>query len=311
MQIGTGEHTYEWIGEWARIPDTETGRSNGRTHAVVVAADGRILVFHQANPALLIFAPDGTLLGTWGDRFLGAHGMTLVEEGGTEYLWLTDQYSGEVAKTTLDGRTVQTIQRPELPAYREGKYSPTWVAVFEERFGGNGDVWVADGYGQSYVHRYDGAGRYLGSLDGTEGSAGPFKCPHGIWVDTRKAELELYITDRTNRRIQVYDLDGQYKRVVRSDGAMSPCGFITHGAHMYIPEAPYRARLTVLDEQDRVVCALGENDAVCGAEGFPNDRSLLQRGKFHTPHGVAADSSGNLYVVEWIIGGRITKLAKV
>jgi hypothetical protein len=311
MRLGKGEHTYEWIDEWGRIPNSETGRANGRTHAVVVATDGTILVFHQANPALLVFSPDGTLLGAWGDRFLGAHGMTLVEDGGTDYLWLTDQYSGEVAKTTLDGRTIMTIARPDLPAYREGKYSPTWVAVSEERFEGNGDIWVADGYGQSYVHRYDKSGRYLSSLDGTEGDAGPFKCPHGLWVDTRKAEPELYIADRTNRRIQAYDLDGHFKRVVSYDAAMSPCGFVTHGRYMYIPEAPYRARLTVLDEQDSAVCALGVNDDAFGAEGFPNDRRLLHPGKFHTPHGVAADPAGNLYVVEWIIGGRITKLAKV
>lgn len=310
MRIGGGEYSYEWVDGWARIPDSESGRANGRTHGVVVTETGRIMVFHQAEPAMLVFAPDGTLERAWGDRFAGAHGLTLVKEGSSEYLWLTDQYSGEVVKTTLDGQTVMTVERPDLPVYRDGKYSPTWVAVNDERFGGSGDIWVADGYGQSYVHRYDRSGAYLGSVNGAEGPAGAFRCPHGIWFDHRKPEPELYITDRGNRRIQVYSPEGRFKRVFGTDDAISPCMFCPYGDSVVIPEAPYRARLTILDAADRWVCALGVNDEVCGAEGFPNDRRLLQPGKFNSPHAVAADAAGSLFVVEWIIGGRITKLAK-
>src|SRR5450432_3871348 len=84
MQISTGAHAYEWIDNWIRIPDTETGRASGRTHSVVVTQDGQIIVFHQADPAVLIFNADGQLQHSWGDHFLGAHGMTLVNEGGVE-----------------------------------------------------------------------------------------------------------------------------------------------------------------------------------------------------------------------------------
>ena len=194
MRIGKNEHTYEWIDNWARIPDTLTGRENGRTHGVVVSDTGNVLVFHQANPAVLTFSPAGELINAWGDRFLGAHGMTLVKEGATEYLWLTDQSTCEVVKTTLDGKTVMNLGRPALPTYEKAKYAPTWVAVNEERFRGNGDIWVTDGYGSNYVHRYDKVGRYLNSINGEEGETGAFSCPHGIWMDTRKKEPELYLS---------------------------------------------------------------------------------------------------------------------
>lgn len=309
MRIGSGANIYEWIEDWARVPDTPSHRENGRTHGVVVTEGGDVVVFCQADPAVLIFDGDGTLKRGWGDRFSGAHGMTLVREGEREYLWLTDQDTAEVVKTTLDGETVMNLQAPELPAYKTGRFSPTWVAVSEERFGGNGDIWVTDGYGQNYIHRYDRSGNYRGSINGEGGQAGAFRCPHGIWMDWRKGGPELYIADRGNRRVQVYDGEGNYKRVFGSDFLTSPCGFVTHGEQMLIPEL--RARLAVLDINDNPVCYLGENESVCDLPGWPNHpRELIQPGRFNSPHGMAADRDGNLYIVEWIVGGRIIKLAK-
>jgi hypothetical protein len=309
MQIGNGEHSYNWVDNWAVIPDSPEGRANGRTHGVVVTTEGNVVVFHVGNPAVLIFDTHGSLLEAWGDRFPGAHGLTLVRERDADYLWLTDYATGEVVKTTLRGETILSLPFPELAGFDDPKYAPTWVTVFEERSGGNGDIWVADGYGAGYVHRYDRSGRYLGSIDGTTG-AGRFRHPHGVYVDPRKPDPELYVADRMNRRIQVYDLDGRFKRVVDEARDTSACAFIPDGDFTLIPEAPYRARLTVVDPDDKVVCTLGENDSVCTRAGFPNEPKLAQPGTFVTPHSVASDAAGNLYVVEWVTGGRITKLAK-
>ena len=309
LQSEAGVLSYEWVEHWARIPDTPSGHQNGRTHGVAVTKGGQVVVFNQANPAVLFFDANGSLAQAWGDRFGGAHGLTLVEEDGTEYLWLTDQSSTEVAKCTLDGQTVMTITRPDLALYQSAKYSPTWVAVNEERHGGNGDIWVTDGYGSSYIHRYDRHGEYLSSINGEEGKAGPFKCPHGIWVDNRKADPELYIADRSNKRVQVYDLDGNYKRVWGADFLTSPCGFAGHAGLLFIPEL--FARLAVLDGDDRLIGYLGANEAAHDLPGWPNlPAEQIHPGKFNSPHGMTADTSGNLFIVEWIIGGRITKLDK-
>ncbi|HEX6815623.1 MAG TPA: hypothetical protein VF102_08125 [Gemmatimonadaceae bacterium] len=309
MRVGSGEYTFDWIDNWASIPDSPEGRVDGRTHGIVVTRDGRVVVFHVGNPAILIFNADGALLEAWGNRFPGAHGLTLVEEAGTEYLWLTDYKTGEVVKTTLQGDTVLSLPFPDLKGYDEPKYAPTWVTVFEQRFGGTGDVWVADGYGAGYVHRYDQTGNYLSSIDGTTGG-GRFRHPHGVFLDTRKYEPELFIADRMNRRIQVYDAEGKFKRLVGDAADTSACAFIPDAEFTLIPEAPYRARLTILDPDDRTVATLGEHDDVCSRPGFPNDRSLAEPGRFVTPHSVATDSARNIYVVEWVTGGRITKLAR-
>ena len=169
-------------------------------------------------------------------------------------------------------------------------------------------MWVADGYGESYVHRYDKNGNYISSINGEEGG-GRFSTLHGVCFDTRKSEPEMYISDRINRRVQVYDLDGKFKRVFGTDFLTSPSGFIVYGDLMGVVEL--RASIKLIDENDRLVVALGENDAAADIEGWPDTPTdHIHPGSFNSPHGMAADRDGNIYVVEYITGGRITRLVK-
>ncbi len=309
VKTGQAAYCYEWVEHWARIPEGAQSRTNGRTHGIAISANGQVIVFHQANPAVLLFDAHGNLMKSWGDRFLGAHGLTLVQEGGEEFLWLTDQYSGEVVKTTIEGQTIMNLGVPDLPVYKGGKFSPTWVAVYEERFGGNGDIWVADGYGRHQVHRYNKKGEYLSSISGREGNVGAFRCPHGIWIDTRSVEPELYVADRSNHCVQVYGLDGKFKYSFGHGIVYSPCGFTPYGEFLIIPEI--HARVAVLDTQKNLVCYLGENVLIVDEEGWPDlPEKLVQPGRFVSPHSVAVDQEGNLYIVEWMVGGRITKLVR-
>lgn len=192
MRVGEGANAYEWDDNWAKMPNTEGARNGWAHHGVVVSETGDIISFHQEDRTVLVFDGDGKLKRSWDSGVTEGHGMPLVKEGDTEYLWIADngrkrsstagyeysggdsQITGRVVKLTLDGEKVLELQRPDLAVYRHGSYMPTWVAVHEERYGGNGDVWVADGYGQSHVHRFDRAGSYIGSINGAEGDAGPF-----------------------------------------------------------------------------------------------------------------------------------------
>ena len=311
MQIGGGEHTYKWIDNWVTLPDTELGRKDKAHHGIVITAAGHIMVFHEGGPALLAYDADGVLQGEWESELTNAHGMTLVQENGAEYIWMADNKSGQVVKSSLEGKTVMSLERPDLPVYRDGTYAPTWVAVNEERHGGNGDVWVTDGYGESYIHRYDRAGRYIATISGEEGAAGRFAQPHGIWLGNRPSGRELYISDRKNNRVQVYDTEGNFKRVFGSDflNDTSPSGFFSLGEQMLVVEL--RARITVIGGDDGLVRYLGDNSGVTKFDNWPDvTRDLIEAGRFNSPHSAAADSEGNLYVSEFITGGRITKLVK-
>lgn len=308
--VNAGNLHYHWQEQWVRIPQTASGQLDGRTHGIAITQQGEVVLFHQADPAVLIYSAEGSLRTAWGRDFPGAHGLTLVQEGDQDFLWLADSKTGVVIKKTLAGRTVLALERPGLSIYDSGNYAPTWVAVQEERHGGNGDIWVTDGYGTGYIHCYDRRGNYIDSINGSEGAAGAFKCPHSIFMDTRKAQPELYIADRGNRRVQVYDVEGNFRRVFGADFLTSPCAFAVSGDRLIIPEL--RARVAVLDRQDRLIGYLGENEAVCDVPGWPNHpAALIHPGKFNSPHGIATDEAGNLYVAEWIIGGRVTKLSRV
>jgi sugar lactone lactonase YvrE len=334
MRVGSGENTYGWIDNWAKIPESESSRMGWAHPGIVVTESGNVITCHPGDPNVMTFDSDGNLLSTWQGEFADAHGITIVNEGGTEYLWIADNgskrshrhdygyppgaddASGQVFKTTLDGQTVMTLDTPPHSAYETARYSPTTVAVNEERFGGNGDIWVGDGYGASYVHRFTSDGEYVSSINGEEG-AGRYNCPHGIFIDRRKSEAELYVADRANARVQVYDMEGGFKRSFGDDFLTTPSAFVTYGDLLVIAEL--RARLAITDMDDNLVVYLGDNEQVCEVDGWPNNAgesgeiiptSLLEAGKFNSPHGLTADAEGNLYVAEWLIGGRVIKLAK-
>ena len=136
--------------------------------------------------------------------------------------------------------------------------------------------------------------------------------------DRRGPDPELYVADRANGRVQVYDLEGNYQRVFGGDFLTTPSGFATHGDLLIIAEL--RARLTLCGKNDEFVCYLGANEPVCDVEGWPNNKdasgkiiptSLLETGKFNSPHGLAVTGQGNRYGAELLIGSRFIRPGKV
>jgi hypothetical protein len=307
---------YRWVEDWAKIPATPSGKENGRTHGVVASKSGKVFVFHQATPSVLVYDRDGRLLSSWG-VFPGAHGMTIIEEGGSEYLWLTDQTSSRVVKTTLDGREVMSLPHPDHQIYKDGKkrYVPTWAAQNPQ----TGEIWVGDGYGAHLAHKFSPDGRQQMTIDGSEG-AGPLREPHGVNFCRGAKGMELFITDRANHRIVVYDGNGKFLR--SSMAAHSPCCFGFLGDQVVVPEL--FTGVKILDKDSlKLIDEIGANDRVkpnpdggwwppAAPEGWPNlaGTEHIRPGVFNSPHGACFAPNGDIYVVEWIIGGRITKLEK-
>jgi len=314
--IGSGDYQYVWHDHWARVPDDAASHGNGRTHGVCVAKDGTVVVFAQCPDGILHFSPEGELVGRYGgDDWTMAHGLTYMAGDDGEFLWLTNEPDGgRVAKTTLTGEVVREIEpivATPPGAAEPGPYKPTWAAENPK----TGEVWVADGYGSHLVHRIGAHGKPDLTLTGEEG-AGRIKEPHGIAFDTRGGkDPELYITDRGNGRIVVYSGDGEYRRTIEHEAMHRPCMFDFRGEHMLVPDL--LASVCVYDGDDAIVAAeLGENREACDwGAGWPNwdagrDDARLQPGKLNSPHGACFGPDGSIYVVEWIVGGRITKLAK-
>jgi len=342
--------SYTMVGDWADL-SAVPGAASCWVHNAVVATDGgEIIGFHGGQ--LVAFDSDGHLLRVAETGLTEGHGITLVREGDDELLWVSDPgfvfscgaddgdpnwapmfgkgvqcetHTPRVVKMSVDGQIRAELpippQDPAFPAGPMGPYCPCGCAVDEARFGGEGDIWVADGYGSGLVHRFDQHGKHLLTLTGDEVGQ-RMLCPHAIFIDRRKTAPQLYIADRINSRVLVYDLDGRHLRSFGEQILNSPSDFAQWGDLLAVAEL--YGRLAVLDPEDSLLWYIGA-DPDPGADqgwptrpGWPNALApggrteiadLPQHDRFNSPHGVAADSDGNLYVSEWLLGGRYTKLA--
>jgi DNA-binding beta-propeller fold protein YncE len=304
--VGSGEHTYEAVHDWLMPPSQIQW---GDTHGVAQDARGRIYVAHTVHPsspsgdAIVVFDKDGKFLTSWGARFRGgAHGIDLRKEGKEEFLYHCDMKNRLVVKTTLDGSVVWEKGAPaEAGVYKEGaRFVPTNVA-----FGPNGDFYVADGYGSHWVHQYSIRGEYLRTFGGKGTEPGKFQTPHGIWVDTRRKEPALVVTDRENHRLQWLTFDGKHIETA-ADGMRRPCNFDVRGDLAVVPDIS--SVVTLLDRDNKVVAQLGD--------GHPSKLRRAPRGewlpgKFIHPHDALFLQNGDILVAEWVPIGRITLLRKV
>jgi hypothetical protein len=136
-----------------------------------------------------------------------------------------------------------------------------------------------------------------------------------VFIDRRRCKPELYVADRGNARIQVFDLDGRFQRVVGVGWLTSPSAFAIWNGYLVIAEL--NARLALLDADDSLVDFVGEDATAPERGGWPNAldehghvirNPRVRKGKFVSPHAVAADADGGLLVAEWLIGGRYTRL---
>lgn len=308
--LGDGEHTYEVTHDWGELP---AAIKYGNTHGVCEDSQGRIYVHHTVNEvsessdSMVVFDAGGKFVKSWGREFKGgAHGLHIRKEGSTEFLYLCDTKRALVVKTTLDGEEVFTLGYPkESEAYKPGiKYSPTNLAIAP-----NGDIYVGDGYGSSYVNQYNRKGEYIQTFGGPGKEAGKLDCPHGIIVDERGAHPILTVADRGNNRIQNFTLDGKHLGFV--SGTNMPCHFNFYkNGDVVVPDLA--ARVTLLDRNNQVILHLGDDSAANTWKDLrkePRDRFIS--GKFICPHGACFDHAGNIFVVEWVEVGRVSKLRRV
>lgn len=303
--LGNGAHTYELVPGWGELP---SGVKYGYTHGVQIDSHNRVIVHNQSKDSVIIFDHKGKYIKSWGPEFQkGAHGCLLRKEDGTEYLYLSDYERHIVVKTTLDGDIIWTLNWPKDSGVyeKEEQFRPTNTVVAP-----NGDIYVTDGNGLSYIHQYSPKLERIRTWGGKGSEAGKLDCPHGIWIDTRDADPIILVADRSNARLQTFTLDGKHIGFYSED-MRRPCHFDqAKNGDLLIPDL--WSVVTIYDKDNKPVTQLGDNPKMWETKGWPNvpDTTWVP-GKFISPHAACWDKRGDMYVVEWIQEGRVTKLRRV
>ncbi len=324
VKFGTGQWTYTLDPTWGLLPD---GMNYGLGCGVVVDSKDRVIVTSRSSkPCVAIYGADGKLEETWSDEFASKVGLTtdevrgtahciyLSKEGGTEFLYFTENAGKKadgtpigkrVYKTDLQGKVLYTIGNVAEENSTSQKFdwtNPTDVAVAP-----NGDIYVVDGYGSQRVSRFDKNFKHLKTF-GTKGKEqDQFNTCHGIWVSTLGSEPEVYIADRGNGRLQVYDLALNFKRSISGPWLKNPCCFYQHAGHLYIPDLA--SKVSIINPKDENVVVLGDGTGIAdGGMKAKKEMDAPNVDKFFAPHALTVDSKGSIYVVEWVGWGRVRKL---
>ncbi|WP_304517725.1 twin-arginine translocation signal domain-containing protein [Cecembia rubra] len=300
--IGHGDFTYSVDLNWGSLDPSKFPVNN--CHEMVMDKKGRlIMVTDEPKNNILIYNQSGKILDSWTLNLNAAHGLSLVDEGGEEFLWVVDN-GGRVIKTNLNGKTITEIPSPlSQGIYGEGmRYTPTETAAAP-----NGDLYITDGYGSQFVLQYDANGKFIRMFGGNGHEDHQFKTVHGIAVDQRKAgDTTLLCTSRGHNSFKRFTLDGQYLETIFLPGAFV-CRPVIHGKNLYAGVCWSRKKYLEQMDNSGFVTILDENNKVVSNPGgtipkyIDGELQLMvqQESIFKHCHDVCIDQDENIYVCQW------------
>tara|TARA_R110002167_G_scaffold146117_1_gene337354 strand:- start:1717 stop:2679 length:963 start_codon:yes stop_codon:yes gene_type:complete len=287
--LGNGDHRYRVVEDWAKLPD---GWELMDVAAVAVDSKDLVYVFNRGEHPMIVFDRDGNFLRSWGEGlFSRAHG---IHVGPDDMLYCTDDGDHTVRKCSTDGKVVLELGMAGTPApYMSGEpfHRCTHTALSPD-----GHIFVSDGYGNANVHKYDPSGRLVKTWGEPGSDPGQFNIVHNIVADD---DGWLYVADRENHRVQVFDTNGKYE--TQWHDLHRPCGlYMPRGKcqHCFIgelgPGMPVNINIPNLGPRISIVSNEGKLIARLGGE----DGAGLEPGRFIAPHGLAVDARGDIYVGE-------------
>ena len=309
--LAAGE--YAVAPNWLTLPE---GRAQlGNQHGdVAVSAAGDVYVSVQDPAAgLQVFSPDGKFLRNVNGAPSDFHGFVIHKDAagadaagadaGREFIYGATLRGQTIVKMTLDGAIVMTIGSASIPDQykaRNARSNQLALLLTGLDVAPNGDIYVTDGYASDYIHRFDKTGKYLASFGGKNPPYG-FNTLHKLAIDTRFTPARIIACDRANNRVVHLSLDGQFLGVVAKD-LLLPAAIVIDGDNAIVGELT--GRVTVLDKTGAVVTRVGANtEQGVGTNKLPP--AQWREGFVLSPHGVALNAHGVLFVAEFSAFGRV------
>jgi peptidylglycine monooxygenase len=197
LRVVLGEQRYRVERPWGRLPADVTP---GLISQLAVDSRGAVYVFQRSDPPVLVFEPSGTFRGgLLAGRIADPHGIAIT---GDDRLVLVDRDAHQVLIASTAGEVLATLGERHRPRWNAPFNHPADAAIAAD-----GEIYVADGYGNARVHRFAADGRHLTSFGRPGSGPGELTTPHAVWVDRRDRVL---VADRENDRVQLFDRAGRF-----------------------------------------------------------------------------------------------------
>jgi DNA-binding beta-propeller fold protein YncE len=276
---------YKVVRDWAQLP---TGWNFGECSGVAIDRNDNVWVFNRGKHPVIQFDKNGNMLQAWGEgTIVSSHGIRVDPDGN---VWGIDVKGHVVIKYNQAGRVLMVLGNRQGTAgkndSKDAFNEPTNIA-----FEPGGNFFVSDGYVNQRVIKFNKDGEYLAHW-GDKGTAdGQFNLVHDVVRDSRG---RLYVADRTNERIQIFDAGGKF--LGKWTGIGSPWGldYVARENMIYMCDG-VNNRVVKLNLE-------GEIQGVLGSYG-------KVPGKFDFAHSIGVDSTGAIYVAE-IKNWRVQKFVK-
>jgi NHL repeat len=277
----------------------------GETPGVAVAENGIVWTASRADPPIRAHSLDGELLAAWGAGMFRSVHYLRPDAGDT--LWIVDTDGHAVYQCSADGEVLTILGTPDVPG-SEGPFfnRPTDVARTP-----NGHIFVADGYGNNRIVHFDADARYIDAWGSRGAGPGELNLPHSVVADS--AGL-LYVAERNNARIQVFDASGN--SVAEWRNLLIPWGlWMTAGDELLVcGSSPMRWTDSPdlgVPPKDQLVLRLGTDGKALELWLFPRaEGAPSQSGTLAWVHGITVDHRGDLYLSE-IRGERAQKFVRL
>ena len=258
------------------------GTTIGPSASVAFDSKGHLWVLNRGPQPIAEFDGDGKFIRAFGDGLMTrSHGLRIDGDGN---LWVTDVGAHVVMKLDTTGKVLMTIgTKGQAGTWDEAAgmhllNEPNDIAIARD-----GNLFIVQGHtpgprGDPRVLEFDKNGKFIKSWGGKGKEPGKFEVAHGIAIDGKGL---LWVADRENQRIQVFDADGTFVREMKYAGL--PCGFAIAGPYVYMVNG-FAGQVLRLDADGKVLAAIGK-----AGNGV---------GEFGEAHFVAVSPKGDVYVAD-------------
>lgn len=262
--------------------------------SVAINSAGNMIVLHRSAQPFIEFDGNGQFVRSFGDEslFTRSHGLRIDDQ---DNLWVTDFLGHTVMKLDSDANILMSLGvRDEAGDWDEANNTHQFNQPNDIGFDSEGNFYVAQGHGvngaEPKILKFTAEGEFITQWGKLGDGPGELVVAHSIEVDDQD---NIYVADRENHRIQIYDTDGNFLQVWNF--AAMACSIYLHDDGFMYMTSGFDGELAKLDMEGNII----------GSIGTPGS----ENGQFGEGHGLTVDANGNIYVAD-VVNRRIQKYLK-